>query len=463
MQIQNQNPTASDFRSLPLGDRAELIDSISPEEAMSLYYDWRFWARPEQLEPKELGRNGKFIWFSLSGRGTGKTRQYAEWVIDKVQNYGYRYISLIGAAADEVRNIMIEGESGILNCSPPWFIPIYEPSKKRLLWPNGAVAQIFYGSEPDKARGAQSDLVWMDELAKWKYPEQAFDNILLGLRLGENPLCGVSTTPRPTKFIKELVERPEVIVTRGHTMDNIDNLAEPFIHTVIRKYMGTRLGRQELDAVILDDNPNALWKRKDLDDYRVEKAPDLYRIITAVDPEATDSEESSETGIVIVGEGKAMPGMRNQDLPHFYVIDDMSLKGSPNGWGRQVVTAFNKYECDRIIAEKNNGGDMVKSTIHNVDAKVPFSPVWASRGKYVRAEPISALYEQGRVHHVGSFPILEDQLCEWVPGEKSPDRLDALVWGVTWLSEKESIAQAPSVRAHGKNPKFRSKVTNLPT
>jgi phage terminase large subunit-like protein len=341
---------------------------------------------------------------------------------------------------------MIEGESGLLSICPPWFTPQYIPSKKKLIWPNGVQTLIFYGTEPDGPRGKQSDLVWCDELAKWQYPEETLDNILFGLRLGASPICGITTTPRPIKVIMELIKRPDCITVRGNTQENKDNLSDIFINTVISKYEGTRLGRQELEGEILDDNPGALWKREWIDAARVTKHPDLERVVVAVDPQAaapTESGEGAETGIVGVGRGKAPEGAPFQKLPHFYILDDMSVYATPNGWGSQAVSGYNKLKADRIVGEKNNGGEMVRSTIHNVDPNIPFKPVWASRGKETRAEPVSTLYEQGRVHHVGSFRELEDQLCEWVPGAKSPDRLDALVWGVTELMEAPTIP-APS-------------------
>lgn len=427
--------TIQEFRKLKTSDQALAINSMSENEAASLLFDWLFWARPDQLQPEELGAGGKFIWFAKAGRGYGKTRMFAEWVIDKVKNHGYGYISLAGAAADEVRDIMIEGESGILACSPPWFMPVYEPSKKRIEWPNGARASIFYGTEPDKARGAQSDLIWADEIAKWKYPQDTFDNLLLGLRLGKNPLCGVSSTPKPTKFIKELAARDDVIVTCGSTFDNVGNLAKPFIDTILRKYKGTRLERQEIFAQILDDNPGALWHRHWIEQARVTRAPDLFRLVVAVDPAASSNEDSAETGIIVVGKGPALVGMKMMDQPHYYVLEDLTITGTPSQWAQQAVSGHNKYRADRIIAEKNNGGDMVASTISNVDPDVKVDLVWASRGKVTRAEPISALYEQGRVHHVGTFGDLEDQLCEWQPGAPSPDRMDALVWGISSLHE----------------------------
>ncbi len=435
------SPTAADLLQLPKADQIHLINGLSEKEALTLLHDWKFWARPEQLQPIGLGNDGKFIWFAKAGRGFGKTRMFAEWVIDKIRNEGYQYLSLVGAAADEVRDIMIEGESGLLACSPPWFFPEYEPSKKRIVWPNGARGQIFYGTEPDKARGAQSDIVWADEVAKWKYPQDTFDNILFGLRLGHNPLCGVSSTPKPTKFIKELVSRKDTIVTGGSTMDNINNLAQTFINVILDKYKGTRLELQEIYAKIIDDNPFALWKRSWIEDTRVSKHPDLNLVVVAIDPAASNTEDSNEHGIIVAGRGPAPEGSIFKG-DHYYVLDDLSMAGSPKQWASQAISGCCKYRADRIVAEKNNGGDMVRNTIENVDGSVRIVLVWASRGKVTRAEPISALYEQGRVHHVGSFPYLEDQLCEWVPGDDSPDRMDALVWAISALHEPGEVTES---------------------
>lgn len=416
----------------------DLLRNVNNIEAMNLLYDWSLWARPEQLQPVELGKNGKFIWFIKAGRGTGKTRTGAQWVINKIKNEGYRHIALAGATAPEVRTIAIEGESGLLACSPPWFYPDYQPSKKQIVWPNGAKAQIFYGTEPEQARGAQHDLLWADEVAKWKYPQETFDNLLLGLRLGSNPLCLVSSTPKPTKFIKELAARKDTITTHGNTFENLDNLAKPFIETIIAKYKGTRLERQEIFAQILDDNPNALWHRDWIDFNRVVYIPDnLSRIMVAIDPAAShDSETSDETGIIVVAEGRALYGMSFPELPHYYVIEDLSLVATPEKWARQAIAAYHRHKANKIIAERNQGGDMVMSTLKNIDKNVPVELVWASRGKATRAEPISALYEQNRVHHIGTFDLLEDEMCEWCAGMDSPSRMDALVWGLTSLTNK---------------------------
>jgi phage terminase large subunit-like protein len=431
--------TASDFRALPRKTQLDLLKHLSNDEAASMFYDWSFWARENQLQPGGLGKNGKDIWFIQAGRGFGKNRTGAEWIIDKVQNDGYRHVSLIGAAADEVRDYMIEGESGILAWSPPWFMPEYIPSKKLIVWPNGAKARIFYGTEPEKSRGSQSDLIWGDELCKWKYPDDTYSNVMFGHRLGRMPLALFTSTPKPIPLVKKLVKDPRCIITRGTTYDNMANLAPTFISQVIKEYEGTRLGRQELNGEILDDNPNALFKRVWIDGCRIkpDQMPTLSRIIIPVDPAVSNDEDSDEHGIIPVGMGPAPRAdvVQHPDMIHYYVLDDATMRGTPREWGAKAVDRYRFWNADRIVAEVNQGGDLVEENIRNIDRNVPYSKVWASRGKVIRAEPISTLYEQGRVHHVGSFASLEDELCEWIPGMKSPNRLDSLVWGITFMTD----------------------------
>jgi phage terminase large subunit-like protein len=355
----------------------------------------------------------------------------AEVFIHAVQYGGYKYPNLAGATAEDVRDIMIEGESGILACAPKEFYPEFIPSLKKLVWPNGVVSHVYYGTEPDKARGPQSDFLWLDEVAKWNRAEETFDNLLMGLRLGPNPLCIVTSTPRPTKFLMDLEKRtdkqrrPSTVTTRGRTQDNFKNLSPVFISTIISKYEGTRLGRQELEGQFLDDNPDALWKRTDIDDNKVHEITQLTYVVVGVDPAATSKEGSDDTGIVVAGiDGRG----------HYYVLGDYTCHETPQKWGYAAITAYHKHKANVIIGETNNGGEMVENTIHTIDPKIPFRAVHASRGKAIRAEPVSALYEQGKVHHFGTFPELEDQMCEWVPGaEKSPDRIDALVWAISQL------------------------------
>jgi phage terminase large subunit-like protein len=329
-------------------------------------------------------------------------------------------VNLIGATADDARDIMIEGESGILAICPDNERPRYVASKRRLEWQNGAVSLIFTADEPERLRGKQAMKIWMDEVASWRYPE-AYDQAMMGLRLGARPQAIVTTTPRPTKIILDLVKDERNVVTTGSTYENKANLSAGFFDYVIKKYEGTRLGRQELNAELLTDVQGALWKREQIDRDRVTKSPELERVVVGVDPTATAT--GDEAGIVTGGKSGE----------HYYTISDDSVGGSPKEWATAAVTAYHKYNADVIVAEKNNGGEMVEAVIKQVDPNVNVKLVWASRGKHTRAEPIAAIAEQGRDHHVGSFPQLEDELCMWVVGDDSPNRLDAKVWMMTEL------------------------------
>jgi phage terminase large subunit-like protein len=367
----------------------------------------------------------------LAGRGFGKTRTLAEWVCEQAASGRASRIALVAATAADARDVLVEGQSGILAVAPPWCRPVYESSKRRLTWPNGTIATTFSAEEPDRLRGPQHDAAVCDELASWSHPE-TWDMLQFGLRLGRNPRCLVATTPRPTKLIRELLAREgrDVVVTRGSTYENRANLAPGFFDQVIRKYEGTRLGRQELNAELLEDTPGALWSPGIIDAVRQAAAPTLVRIVVAIDPAATSGEDADETGIVVVGKD-------NQG--HGYVLADASGKYQPIEWAKIAIAAYRAHHADRIIAERNNGGAMVEATIRMVDTNVPVTTVWASRGKVARAEPVSALYEQGRIRHVGGFPALEDQMCGFTSdfdrqrAGYSPDRVDALVWAVTDL------------------------------
>lgn len=411
-----------DLASLTDEELAEVFNSLSDEEAEQLIYDWTFWARANQLAPEGTWRT----WLLLAGRGFGKTRTGAEYVKEMVESGEAKRIALIAPTPGDARDVMIEGESGLKAISPPWNYPYYEPSKRRITWPNGAMATVFSGSNPEQLRGPQHDLVWADELAAWKYPKDTWDNMKFGLRLGDHPHAIVTTTPKPIPLVQKLVKMDSTHVTKGSTFDNQANLADEFIDEVLSEYEGTKLGRQELYAEILDDTEGALWKRNQIEKLRVKKPPHLQRIVVAVDPAVTSEEDSDETGIIVAGIGTDRKG---------YLLDDLTTKGSPDEWAKVVVDAYHTWEADRIVAEVNQGGDLVESLIRTVDKKVPYKGVHATRGKYTRAEPISALYEQGRVNHVGSHPKLEDQMTTWVPstGEKSPDRVDATVWAFTDL------------------------------
>jgi phage terminase large subunit-like protein len=378
------------------------------------------WARPDQLSPEGNWQR----WLIQAGRGWGKTRTAAQWIIEQTYSKGRR-LALIGRTTADVRDTMVEGESGIIACSHPKWRPRYEPSKRRLTWPNGTIATTYSADEPDLLRGPQHHAAWADELASWFYPD-AWDQLLFGLRLGKDPRVVISTTPRPTSIIRDLIKDPTTVVTRGRTRDNAANLPDAFLNKIISKYEGTRLGRQELDGEVLDDTPGALWNYAMLDSLRVKEAPQMARIVVALDPAVTANEDSDETGIVAVGLGYDGKG---------YVLRDATGIYTPNEWAQAAVHIAHDLRADAIVAEVNQGGDMVERIIRTVDQNIRFRSVRATRGKALRAEPVAALYEQGRIHHIGAFAKLEDQMCTWSPltSSKSPDRLDALVWGITEL------------------------------
>jgi predicted phage terminase large subunit-like protein len=414
--------------------------SVFGELANALSTNWRRIARASQLPP--LG--DWIIWLILAGRGFGKTRTGSETVRQK-KLAGCMNIGLIGATAADVRDTMIEGPSGILTISPKHDRPLYEPSKRRLTWANGAIATAFSAEEADRLRGPQFDFLWADELAAWDYPA-AWDMALFCLRQGKKPQALVTTTPRPTKIIRDLVNREgrDVAVTRGSTFENAANLAPSFLSEITKRYQGTRLGRQELQAEILDDVPGALWQRAWIDRDRRERAPELKRIVIAIDPAVKSGDDSDETGIVAAGVGHD---------GHGYVLQDLSGRYAPHEWAKVAVAAYHRHQADRIVAEVNNGGEMVESVLRQVDASVPFKAVTASRGKVTRAEPVAALYEQGKVHHVGAFDQLEDQCCAFASdfdrskAGYSPDRMDALVWAMTELIARASYVNAVSFHA----------------
>ena len=311
--------------------------------------------------------------------------------------------------------------------------PVHEKSNRRLVWPNGAVSLLFSAEEPERLRGPQHMKLWCDEIAAWRNPDECWQQAEFGLRLGAKPQTVITTTPKPTKLIKMLAHSQSTHLTQGTTYDNRSNLASAFFKTIIAKYEGTRLGRQELNAEILEDRPGALWTLKAIDADRVLQPPALRRIVVGVDPAVTSGEESAEWGIVCVAEGVSLSG--EEWPPHYYVLDDLSGRFTPNEAAKCVVNAYKAHQADRIVAEVNNGGDLVEAILRNVDHAFAYKTVHASRGKLIRAEPIAALYEQHRVHHVGAFGALEDQMCDYVPMvSKSPDRMDALVWALTELS-----------------------------
>ncbi|MGJ0397424.1 MAG: DNA-packaging protein [Methylocystis sp.] len=364
----------------------------------------------------------------LAGRGFGKTRTGAEWVREKKEKCGR--IALVAPTAGDARDVMVEGESGILACSPSWDRPRYEPSKRRVTWKNGARATLYSAEDPEALRGPQFSAAWADELCAWPYAQETWDMLQFGLRLGRNPQCAVTTTPKPIKVLKDLIVNPATVVTGGSTYANRANLAEGFFAQIIRRYEGTRLGRQELLAEILDDVPGALWTRAMFDKHRIRAAPELRRVVVAIDPSGASGDDDASNSIGIIGAGLGIDGRG-------YVLTDRTCSLSPAGWGRRAVDAYHEFKADRIVAEQNFGGAMVEHVIKTTDPKASFRAVVASRGKVVRAEPVAALYEQGRISHVGAFSDLEDQACQMTEsgfvGDGSPDRVDALVWAITDL------------------------------
>lgn len=453
--------TADTFRADP--SFLEALTEAAPELVDELYRDWWFMARDEQLPPT----NDYKFWLYMAGRGSGKTRTGAEWTRDLIRQ-GYNRGGLIAPTAADVRDVMVEGESGLLAVCQSWDKdyrgsamgrPIYEPSKRRVTWENGAMVTLYSADEPERLRGPQHSFLWMDELAAWRRME-TFDQAMFGLRLGRAPKVFISTTPKPKPLVKRLFARAtnpadkEVVVTSGSSERNAVNLAPGVIEELRDMYAGSQLGRQELDGVLLEELEGALWTRKIINQNRYDVMPTLLdpgfyflRIVVAVDPATTDKEDSDETGIVVAALGSD---------EHAYVLADYSGKYSPDGWGKKVAEACAVWQADMVVAESNQGGDMVKFVIHAVDPMLMVRMVHASRGKIARAEPVAQKYEQGKVHHVGHPVVLsdgskneghldnlEDQMCTWerLSATYSPDRIDALVWALTELmvSGKKAI------------------------
>ncbi|PNG27643.1 DNA-packaging protein [Methylocella silvestris] len=393
--------------------------------ADALENSWLTQARPNQLPP-----DGDWsIWAIIAGRGFGKTRAAAEFVSAEIESGRARRVGLVGSTASDTRDVMVAGESGLLSIGPEWSRPQYEPSKRLLTYTNGAIAMTFSAEEPNRLRGPAHDLIWADEICAWSNLQETYDMMMMGLRLGKRPRLVISTTPRPLKILKDILSREgqDVAVSRGSTHENRDNLAPSFVNSIIKKYEGTRLGRQELDAELLEDTPGALWNRDLIERARisVDAVPEMTRVVVAIDPAISNNEDSDETGIVVAGLGVDGKG---------YILRDASGRYAPVEWARIAVALYHEHRADRIVAEVNQGGAMVETTVRAVDPNVSYRPVHASRGKITRAEPVSALFEQNRVHLVGAFPALEDQMSSFAPGVAgSPDRLDAMVWAITDL------------------------------
>ena len=418
---------------------------------MALPWLWEVWAAPHQLPPQ--GQDWQ-VWVCLGGRGAGKTRAGAEWVRAQVEGARpedpgrARRVALIGETIDQAREVMVFGDSGLMACCPPDRRPEWEAGRRRLVWPNGAVATLHSAHEPESLRGPQFDAAWADELGKWKRGQEAWDMLRFALRLGAAPRAVVTTTPRDRRVLRDLVAAPSTVVTQAPTEANAAWLAPSFLTEVRRLYGGTRLGRQELDGVMLREVEGALWTGAMLGAARVRSAPDLDRIVVAVDPPVTGHRGSDACGIVVAGVVTQGPP---QDW-RAYVLEDATVKAaSPRVWAEAAVAALRRHGADRIVAEVNQGGDLVAAVIRQVDPMVPYRAVRAARGKGARAEPVAALYEQGRVKHCGDLAALEDEMCrmslQGFDGRGSPDRTDALVWAITALMiEPAAVWTAPRVR-----------------
>ena len=455
-QRQGKSP-AQLFAELPVDKRKGRWDKLTDQDKIKLATGWQdwdpqrgeyfpgFWARPNQVIPPGDWQ----IWMVKAGRGFGKTRVGSETTREWIKTN--EFVNIIAPTADDARDICIEGESGILRICPPEERPKYLPSQRKLQWPNGAVSLIFTADEPERLRGKQHMKVWADELASWRYLDDAWDQTSFGLRLGKNPQAIVTTTPKPLPALKALIASPHTFLTNGTTYENRMNLAAAFYSRIIVKYEGTRLGRQELMAELLEDNPNALFQRKWIDQTLFKDAdffwrtifPLLRRVVVGVDPAASSNEESDETGILTAGElpwkhvPPEMKAVCKNDSDHYCVFDDRSGIYTPDAWAAAAIAAYRQYKADRVVGEVNNGGEMVEANLRHTDENVSYTALRASRGKVTRAEPISALYEQHRVHHVGTLGTLEDQMCDYDPKivVDSPDRMDAVVWTLTELSE----------------------------
>jgi phage terminase large subunit-like protein len=407
-----------------IADVKAAVASMTPAELEAIAYDWSLWARPEQRMP--AGDDWR-VWLIMAGRGFGKTRTLAESARQLVYTVpaGGR-IALIAPTSSDCRDVIVEGESGILNVFPPRERPVYEPSKRRVTFHNGALGVLYSAEEPERLRGPQHHHALCDEIAVYPEPKALFDNLRFGLRLGANPRIVCCTTPRAGhKTLLEMTADPNTVVTRGSTFANRANLPASVLAEFERIYGGTRIGRQELEGQLLEEAEGALWRGAQIEALRVRQAPELVRIVVAIDPSVTSGPESDEVGIIAAGLG--VDG-------HGYVLQDGSGRMSPDDWGQRSVVIFDRWDADKIVAESNNGGDLIVSLMRTVRPNVPIEKVHASRGKITRAEPVAALYEQSKAHHVGGFPELEQEMTNYVPGEsRSPNRMDALVWAMSYL------------------------------
>jgi phage terminase large subunit-like protein len=437
--------------SEPAATRDAFLAELGEGELLALPFLFEFWALPHQLPPQGNWRS----WVIMGGRGAGKTRAGSEWVRSKVEGARpldkgqAKRVALVGETLDQVREVMVFGESGILACSPPDRRPTWSATRRCLTWPNGAEAMAFSAHDPEGLRGPQFDAAWVDELAKWKKAGDTWDMLQFALRLGDRPQVCVTTTPRSVPALRQLLNSPSTVVTHAPTEANRANLADSFLEEVRARYAGTRLGRQELDGVLVEEAEGALWRADDLDTARLKAAPQFDRVLVAVDPPVTGHKGSDACGIVVVG--AVMQGAP-QDW-RAVVLEDATVQGvGPTAWARRAITAMEKWGGDRLVAEVNQGGDLVETVLRQVDPLVPLTKVHASKGKVARAEPVAALYEQGRVSHLAGLDVLEDQMTRMTlkgyDGKGSPDRVDALVWALT----EALIVPA----AKWRQPRFRS-------
>lgn len=431
----------------PLG----VLAHLTPEQVAVLQYTWAAWARPEQLPP-----DGEWLtWLLLAGRGFGKTRTMAEWVREQAREKPGTHGALIAPTAADARDVMVKA---LLACTPSWEGLRYEPSKRSLTWSNGSSATLYSAEEPDRLRGPQHHWAWADEIAAWQYADEVWDMLMMTLRLGERPRVVVSTTPRPIEILRGdgqsgrrlgIMRMPDTAITRGSTFDNASNLSPTFLATVKARYEGTRLGRQELYAEVLEDIEGSLWKHGLIERGRRTEVPVLERIVVAVDPSGSAKRTADEAGIVVAGLGDCTCLGRKEK--HGFILEDLTGRYSPQDMGRKAVDAYHKYRAHRLVAEDNFGGKIVEDLIQLIDRTVAYKAVHASRGKIVRAEPVAALYEQGKVHHVAVFKDLENELCSYAPlvSTESPGRMDALVWALTDLMLGEGRATFAAASSAG--------------
>ncbi len=411
-----------------------LLGELKRRKDEEARYDWLSNARPEQRFP--VGDDWQ-TWLILAGRGFGKTRTGAETIRHLVETNQARHIALIGQSLVEAASVMVHGESGLLAVFPPHERPVFKPSQQKIYFKNGAVATLFGGNTPERLRGPQFDLVWIDEFAKFKNPDELYDQVMMGLRLGDQPRCIITTTPRPLPLIEKLMKDPKTHLTRGSTFDNAANLAPSYLAQMKATYAATRLGAQELYAEVLTEREGALWNRS-LIRYQTPVDENWRRIVIAIDPATTHHDQSDETGIMVVG---------LHDDGFVYVLEDLSGRLPPTEWGIRVTEAYWRYNADRVVAEVNKGGDLVERIVKSIDPHVAYKAVRATRGKVVRAEPVASLYEQGKVFHSRPLTLLEQQICDYIPNRtsKSPDRMDALVWAITDLMLAREASSEPKV------------------